>query len=69
MIKQKQLTFNFISYKPIHQLVKGNVLTSTAGRTTIITDIFTHEGQKVFKTDRFGLVYENEIEVNQQMEG
>lgn len=58
----KKIQYKFYASKPASQLGNGDTITTEQGKQAVILDHYTDDGQKVFMTDRFGLVFENEIE-------
>lgn len=64
----KMDNYTFYSTKPAGKIQVGDLLKTEKGKQTKITDLYRHQGETVFVTDRFGLVFENEIEVKGKMQ-
>jgi hypothetical protein len=58
---KKKVNFSLMINKPVSQIKPGDTLKTASGKEFQIIDVFNHQGRKVFKTDRFGLVYADEI--------
>lgn len=57
----KMDNYTFYSTKPAGKIQVGDILKTEKGKQTKITDMYRHQGKMVFVTDRFGLVFEDEI--------
>jgi len=53
--------FSFRIVEPVHPIKIGDKLRTVKGKEFQIIDIFRFQGRKVYRTDRFGLVYADEI--------
>lgn len=51
--------FSIFVNKPLIQ--KGDKLRTPKGREFEITEIFSYMGRKIYKTDKFGLFFENDF--------
>lgn len=57
----KKVDFGFKIAQPTNQLRPGDVVKTAGGKEFRILDTFHHQGRKVFVTDRFGLIYQDEL--------
>lgn len=57
---QRDVTFRFVTDKPVKNLQVGDRIWMK-GLSARITATYIHQGKKVLKTDKFGLIYADEI--------
>ncbi|MBH8609099.1 hypothetical protein [Thermoactinomyces sp. CICC 10521] len=60
-MKTREIDFKIAVNKPVKEIRSGDELTTAGGKKFKVTEVFEYEGRKVFQTDRFGLIYEDEM--------
>lgn len=60
-MKTREINFKMAVNKPANEIHTGDELITSSGKKFKVIDVFEYRGQKIFVTDRFGLVYEDEM--------
>lgn len=58
---ERKVDFGLKIDRPADRLQPGDTVKTVSGKEFRIIDTFRHQGKKVFVTDRFGLVYQDEL--------
>lgn len=60
LLAKKGISFRVIASKPVPRLRIGDTVWAK-GQQGRITGTFVHDGKRVYLTDAFGMVYEDEV--------